>query len=472
MGKLNRDFFVQSRSAGRPFARNIPISDLGEDYHIMMKKKRILLVGSGAREHALANAISRSPQCPELLVFASSHNPGIEASAAKITIGDITNPLLVSQWAENQGATLAVIGPEAPLETGVADALWTKNIPVVGPTKALAQLETSKSFTRDLLKKYEVGGCPAYRNFRTMMGISEFLEELGNLYVIKANGLMGGKGVKVAGDHLHSHEEAIVFCQKLIQSGGEFVIEEKMIGVEFSLISLCGGKTLFHFPAVQDHKRAFEGDEGPNTGGMGSFSDVDHGLPFLKPADIEEAKRLNERVADALLKEIGEPYKGVLYGGFMATSKGTMVVEYNARFGDPECLNLMSLLESDFVSLLEAVIDDTLDTVKAKSRKKASVCKYAVPEGYPDKPVKGFEVNIDAVSDCDLYYGAVDIKDGRLIGTGSRTVAVVATGDTITEAEAIAEAQINRIKGPLFHRKDIGTPELVQARIDSMKAIR
>ena len=435
-------------------------------------KKRILLVGSGAREHSLAKAIRRSPQQPELLVFASSHNPGIAALATDMQVGKITDPKAVSTWAVEQGATLAIIGPEAPLETGVADALWETGIPVVGPKQALAQLETSKAFTRDLLRNHNVGGCPAYQNFTSMHGVQAFLETLGELYVIKANGLMGGKGVKVAGDHLHSHEEAIAFCQELIDAGGEFVIEEKMIGVEFSLISLCGGKTLLHFPAVQDHKRAFEGDEGPNTGGMGSYSAPDHSLPFLSESDIAEARALNERVAAALWKEIGEPYKGVLYGGFMATAKGSMIVEYNARFGDPECLNLMSLLEADFVEMLQAVISDSLDQLQAGCIHQASVCKYAVPQGYPEKPLKDFEFQMDQVEGVDLYLGSVDLRDGKLVGTGSRTVAVVALGDTIEAAEAKAEAQITRIEGPLFHRKDIGTAALLAKRSEMMARIR
>jgi len=435
-------------------------------------KKRILLVGSGAREHSLAKAICRSPQQPDLLVFASSYNPGIAELAHTQEVGKITDPVAVSDWAVKQGATLAVVGPEAPLETGVADALWEKGIPVVGPKQALAQLETSKAFTRDLLKNHAVGGCPAYQNFDSMNGVADFLSELGEFYVIKANGLMGGKGVKVAGDHLHSHEEAIAFCQELIDGGGEFVIEEKMIGVEFSLISLCGGKTLLHFPAVQDHKRAFEGDEGPNTGGMGSYSDKTHSLPFLTEKDIADARELNQRVAAALWKEIGEPYKGVLYGGFMATSKGVMIVEYNARFGDPEVLNLMTLLESDFVQLLDAVIDDTLDGIEVGCAAKASVCKYAVPEGYPEQPLKGFEFNMDAVSGVELYLGSVDLVGGKLVGTGSRTVAVVATADSIVEAEAKAEAEIQKIEGPLFHRKDIGTEALVAKRLEMIKALR
>lgn len=434
--------------------------------------KRLLLVGSGAREHALAKAIHRSPQPVELLVFASNSNPGIAALASVMTVGTITDGEAVAGWAKKLGATLAIIGPEAPLETGVADALWKQGIPVVGPTQALARLETSKSFTRDLLRDHQIGGCPAYATFRSMEGVEDFLRGLGDRYVIKANGLMGGKGVKVAGDHLHSHAEAMDYVQSLLAHGGEVVIEEKMIGVEFSLISLCGGKTLLHFPAVQDHKRAFEGDSGPNTGGMGSYSDSNHSLPFLEASDIEQARAMNERVAAALWKQVGQPYKGVLYGGFMATAEGTMIVEYNARFGDPECLNLMSLLEGDFVEMLEATIEDRLDHLESGCQYKASVCKYAVPEGYPEQPLKGFEWNADDVTGVDLYLGSVDSIDGKLLGAGSRTAAVVALGESIAEAEALAEAQVCRLKGPLFHRRDIGTQALVEQRVLTLQKLR
>jgi phosphoribosylamine---glycine ligase len=437
-----------------------------------MTTPRILLVGSGAREHALALALHRSPQQPQILVFASNQNPGIAELATAMVVGKITDGEAVASWAKEQSAELAIIGPEAPLETGVADALLAVGIPVVGPTQALARLESSKAFTRHLLVNHEVGGCPRFRDFRSMDGVAEFLGELGDLYVIKANGLMGGKGVKVAGDHLHSHDEAIAFCEELFKAGGEVVIEEKMIGVEFSLISLCGGKTLLHFPAVQDHKRAFEGDEGPNTGGMGSYSDADFSLPFLSESDIATARLLNERVAAALWKEVGEPYKGVLYGGFMATREGTLIVEYNARFGDPEVLNLMSLLEGDLVCLLQATIEDRLDTVAAPFTTAASVCKYAVPEGYPDDPIKGFSLAYEPEAGCSYYLGAVEERDGQLLGTGSRTVAVVALGATIAEAERRAERGIGKVSGPLFHRRDIGTEGLLQQRMDTMRLLR
>jgi phosphoribosylamine--glycine ligase len=438
----------------------------------MMPNKKILLVGSGAREHAIAKAICRSEQNPSLLVFASNDNPGIRELATAFTVGNINDASAVATWAQSVEATIAIVGPEAPLEQGVADALWSVGIPVVGPRKALAQLETSKEFTRDLLSKYSVGGCPAYRAFASMEGVAEFLEELGDRYVIKADGLMGGKGVKVAGDHLHSHAEAIDYCEWILAKGSTFVIEEKMIGVEFSLISLCGGSTFLHFPAVQDHKRAFDGDTGPNTGGMGSYSDVGFSLPFLDQADILEAKRMNEKVAESLLKEVGEPYKGVLYGGFMATSQGTMIVEYNARFGDPEVLNLLTLYKGDFVSLMEAVIADDLSEKPGDFINQASVCKYLVPEGYPDAPQKGFPVTIGPLEGCELYLGAVDMDDGHLVATGSRTLALVATADSINGAEAVVEKELQKISGALFHRKDIGTQPLIDQRIATMQSLR
>ncbi|MBN2235117.1 MAG: phosphoribosylamine--glycine ligase [Opitutales bacterium] len=435
--------------------------------------RKILIVGSGAREHAIAAALSRSPQFPTLYVWGSGENPGMRDLAAATRVGSLTDGKAISEWAKSLGVDLAVIGPEAPLEAGVSDALWSVRIPVVGPKKTLARLESSKSFTRDLLMKHGIAyACPQFRRFDSMEGVAGFLSELGDLYVIKADGLMGGKGVKVAGDHLHTHQEALAWCEELIREGGAFVIEEKMIGEEFSLISFCGGSTLCHTPPVQDHKRAFEGDTGPNTGGMGSYSDADHSLPFLSRSDVEAAQAINAQVAEALFSETGERYKGMLYGGFMATANGIKVVEYNARFGDPECENLLTLIESDLVEGFNAVVEDSLNAQTVRFRRKASVCKYAVPEGYPDRPLKGFRFSIERVRSEGLYLGAVDIKDGVLVGTGSRTVAVVCTGNTLAEAEAKAEREICKIEGPLFHRTDVGTEALIARRVEHMRALR
>jgi phosphoribosylamine--glycine ligase len=433
----------------------------------------ILLVGSGAREHAIAKTITKSKRPFELVAFGSSLNPGIAALADTYVSGNINDPDSVAKFAKANNATLAVVGPEAPLEAGVADKLWSLGIPVVGPTMQLAMLETSKQFTRNLMADYDVPGCPRFKYFSDLVGVADFLRILKDNYVVKADGLMGGKGVKVAGDHLHSHTEALEYCQELCDAGSTFVIEEKCLGEEFSLFSFCDGTSLKHMPPVQDHKRAYVNDKGPNTGGMGSYSDADHSLPFIHQTDIKEAQEINRLVVEALKKKTGQGYKGVLYGGYMATAEGVKVIEFNARFGDPEVMNLLTLLETDIIDIFEAICNETLDQLAVSFSKQASVCKYVVPNGYPDSPEKGFEVNITEVEKPDqLFLGAVDKKENRLIATGSRTAAVVGVADTIEKAEQEAERLVNQIKGKLFHRPDIGTNELIAKRIKHMKVLR
>lgn len=433
----------------------------------------ILIVGSGAREHAIARSIKKSKTPNKLFCFASNRNPGIEAISNTLEIGEIDKPLAVSNFALKHSIDLAIIGPEAPLANGVVDSLQAINIQCVGPAKDLAQIETSKSFTRDLMQKYNIPGCPEYQTFNNLTNVPKFLNTLGENYVVKFDGLMGGKGVKVSGEHLHSHAKALEYCEQIIANSGKFVIEEKLIGEEFSLMSFCDGEYLIHMPPVQDHKRAYENDTGPNTGGMGSYNDANQSLPFLTNSDIESAKAINIATAQALKKEFGIGYKGILYGGFIVTNDGIKVIEYNARFGDPEAMNVLSLLESDFVEICLGIANTTLNECDVIFSNKATVCKYAVPEGYPDSPIKGERIDISKVENPDhLYFASVNIKEDTLIESGSRTVAVVGIADTLQEAEAIAESEIKRIEGPLFHRTDIGTAELVQKRIKHMNVLK
>ena len=433
----------------------------------------ILLIGSGAREHAIARALDRSSQNKSIYCLASNMNPGIAELCVEITIDNFNDPELVSSYASEIGATLTIIGPENPLAEGVADALWNNGVKVVGPKKTLAQIETSKSFTRDLLTEYNIPACPKYKTFLALDGVAEFLSNLEEDYVIKYDGLAGGKGVKVAGDHLNSHEEALAYCRELVDRGGKFVIEEKLIGQEFSLMSFCDGETLKHMPAVQDHKRAYEGDTGPNTGGMGTYSDADHSLPFLTDENIIQAHEINNATAKALKDKFGDGYKGILYGGFMTTADGVKLIEYNARLGDPEAMNVLSLLESDFIAICQGIVDETLDKVDVQFADQATVCKYAVPKGYPDNPIKGEPIDISNIENLErLFYASVDFKDGQLVEAGSRTVAVVGTANTISKAEKIAEKEISAVEGPLFHRNDIGTDELVQKRVQHMESLR
>ena len=433
----------------------------------------ILLIGSGAREHAIARALDRSSQNKSIYCLASNMNPGIAELCVEITIDNFNDPELVSSYASKIGATLTIIGPENPLAEGVADALWNNGVKVVGPKKTLAQIETSKSFTRDLLTEYNIPACPKYKTFLALDGVAEFLSNLEEDYVIKYDGLAGGKGVKVAGDHLNSHEEALAYCRELVDKGGKFVIEEKLIGQEFSLMSFCDGETLKHMPAVQDHKRAYEGDIGPNTGGMGTYSDADHSLPFLTDENIIQAHEINNATAKALKDKFGDGYKGILYGGFMTTADGVKLIEYNARLGDPEAMNVLSLLESDFIAICQGIVDETLDKVDVQFAEQATVCKYAVPKGYPDNPIKGEPIDISNIENLErLFYASVDFKDGQLVESGSRTVAVVGMANTISKAEKIAEKEISTVEGPLFHRNDIGTDELVQKRVQHMESLR
>jgi phosphoribosylamine--glycine ligase len=436
--------------------------------------ERILIVGSGAREHAIAAALACSPHKTELICFGGARNPGIDELCENYAIGKLTDAAAVSAFAKEQRATLAVIGPEAPLAAGVADALWAAGVPVVGPTQSLARIESSKGFARELLAKHGIAGNPFYRRFDSMEGVREVLEELAGRHVIKDDGLSGGKGVKVWGDHLHSMQHSLAFCRELAAAGHPFVIEEKLEGEEFSLMSFSDGLCLRHMPAVQDHKRADNGDKGPNTGGMGTYTDADHSLPFLRESDIAEARAINERVAAALLDECGASYRGILYGGFMATRDGVKLIEYNARFGDPECLNLLMLLEADFVGVCQAIVEQKLGDLSVEFAREASVCKYVVPDGYPDAGRVGDAVLLpeELPGGVTLYLGAVDVKDGELVATGSRTVGVVGLAKTIAEAERMCESVVQQIPGRFFHRADIGTAELIAKRVEHMKMVR
>lgn len=434
----------------------------------------ILLVGSAAREHAIAIALQRSQQKANLYCCGKYNNPGIRQMCYKYWAGDNSDVNTVVKLAKEWDIGLAIIGPEEPLEKGMVDALWDASIPTIGPRKKLAQIETSKSFARDLMKKYQVPGLPKYRAFESIKGAKEFLEELGDgNYVVKANGLTGGKGVKVAGDHLHSFDEALGFCQEVLYNGQSFVIEQKLVGQEFSYMAFCDGEHIVPMPIVQDHKRAFPGDKGPNTGGMGSYSDSDHSLPFLTPNDAKVAWEINVAAYKALMEEIGEKYIGILYGSFIATKDGVYVIEFNARFGDPEALNVLTILESDLVEIYQAMVTGNLTPEHVRFGRHATVCKYAVPEGYPSDPVRNQQIDISAVKNkSHLYLASVDAIDGKIYERGSRTAAYVGVAPTISCAEEIAEKEVRGIGGPLYHREDIGTDQLIKTRIDIMRRLR
>lgn len=437
----------------------------------------VLLVGNGAREHVIAETIIRSKHNPRLFSYMKANNPGIAALSDKVLIGDYGDLEGMKKFSKECNIDFAIIGPEDPLNNGVVDSLQEIGVRCVGPTKSLARLETSKSFTRDLLRKYNIQGNPKFEIFSSMDGIEDFLNGLDGI-VVKPDGLTGGKGVKVQGDHFQTKEEALEYCRELLSQHSCVIIDEKLEGEEFSLQCLCDGKTVVVTPPVQDHKRRFVDDKGPNTGGMGSYSSEDHSLPFMSPSDVAEGLAITQKVAEAIFKETGEYYKGVMYGGFIITKNGVELLEYNARFGDPEAMNTLPLLKTDFIDVCNAIIEGTLDKLHIEFDKKATVCKYVVPKGYglpedhPDAKTTSSKIEVGDVGEAKLYYASVDKRDDGLYMTTSRAIGVVGIAEDMNSAEQIAEKAVSAIKGPVAHRPDIGTKELIERRILHMQEIK
>ncbi len=424
----------------------------------------VLLVGGGGREHAIARALSESSAT--LYACARNRNPGIADAAAGFETLASTNPTAVRSYAREIGATLAVVGPEAPLEAGVADALDADGVYAFGPQQAEARIETDKAFQRRFMREHSIPGCPAFQTFDDTGAACEYIDSHDGDLAVKPAGLTGGKGVKVIGDQVTPAE-----AKTYIRESGydRLVLEERLVGEEFTVQAFVANGDLRVTPAVQDHKRAYEGDEGPNTGGMGSYSDADLALPFMDESDYIDAVDILQATVDAL-----SGYKGVLYGQFMLTADGVRVVEFNARFGDPEAMNTLPVLETDLLDVLVAARDGE-SLPKLTLTPQATVCKYVVPEGYPTDPQGGTRIAIDeaGAGDALLYYASVDEREDGIYTTTSRSFAVVGVGDSIAAAEETAEeALADAGTGRLRARHDIGTPELVQQRIDHIARLR
>jgi phosphoribosylamine--glycine ligase len=423
------------------------------------------VIGKDGRTSAVRRTLEASPRVTGPVPCLSEWK-GTPAEALAQTLRE----------AERHRPDFVFVGPEAPLAEGVVDELAKRGIPCVGPTRALARLESSKRFTRELLARHGIPGNPAHQVFTGVDGVEAYLRRLGE-FAVKPDGLTAGKGVKVSGSHLASAREGADYAAEVLRSGHPaVVVEERLEGEEFSLQSFCDGEHVVDMPVVQDHKRAFEGDRGPNTGGMGSYSCPDHRLPFLTEEDVRAASAINAAVARALYADSGERYRGVLYGGFIATRDGVRLIEYNARLGDPEALNVLALLETDLVDLCEGIVQGTLDRVRVAFGPLATVCKYVVPAGYPDRPVKGARISLARVAPqsdrLKYYFAAVDERADGLYLTGSRAIGFVGIGPTVEQAEATAEQAAASVDGPVTHRRDIGTRQLIDQRCAHVQRLR
>ncbi|MFB6110712.1 MAG: phosphoribosylamine--glycine ligase [Halodesulfurarchaeum sp.] len=423
--------------------------------------ERVLLVGGGGREHAIARSLSDAA----VFAYSSNRNPGIAEIAERIRTGSETDPEAILDFATEVEATVAIVGPEGALAAGVVDALEDAGIYAFGPRAEQARLETDKAYQREFMVENDIDARPDFEIFEAVEPAVAYLESVEADVAVKPRGLTGGKGVRVTGDQL-SRAEAVEYVRE--SDYEEWVIEERLRGEEFTVQAFVANGSLRPTPAVQDHKRAYEGDSGPNTGGMGSYSDARAILPFMSASDYEAAVDVLEETAAAMPE-----FRGVLYGQFMLTAEGPTVVEYNVRFGDPEAMNTLPVLETDFLDVLVAAREGE-ELPPLSFANQATVCKYAVPAGYPTDPTAGTKVTIDgaAAGNADLFYASVDEREDGLYTTTSRSFAVLGRGETIAEAERRAETALDDV-GEGFHvRHDIGTEELIRARIDHMSELR
>ncbi|MDC7684940.1 phosphoribosylamine--glycine ligase [Asticcacaulis sp. BYS171W] len=415
----------------------------------------ILLIGSGGREHALAWKIRRSPLVKRLAI--APGNPGMSelGEIHDIKVTDVKN--LVGLALSIQ-ADLVVVGPEAALAEGIADALARVNIPCFGPSQKAAQLESSKAFTKDFCKRHNIPTAD-YETFTDEWEAKAFLKSYQPPYIIKADGLAAGKGVAISPDLQDAYAEVeAMFGGRYGAASKTVVIEEFMTGEEASIFAIADGETAMLFGYAQDHKRAFDGDTGPNTGGMGTYSPA----PIVTPELLEITKRDILGPTMRGMKAEGVPYKGVLYAGLMVEDGNPRLVEYNARFGDPECQVLMLRLKSDIVPYLLAAATGRLrDLPEPEWHSDAAVCVVFAAQGYPDSPLGGSIIRgaeQDFGPDVSVFHaGTKRLDDGRLAANGGRVLNVCARGKTLQEARDAAYAAIAKIDWPMgFFRTDIG----------------
>ncbi len=413
---------------------------------------KVLVVGSGGREHAIVWALSKSPRVTEL--YCAPGNAGIAALATCVPVGATDVEAMVS-WAVEHQMDFVVVAPDDPLALGMVDDLEAAGIPAFGPRKDAAVIEASKAFSKELMRKYHIPTAK-YATFTDMDQAIAYIHEQGAPIVVKADGLALGKGVTVAATEEEAVEavRAMMADNKFGASGSTVVIEECMTGPEVTVLCFADGEHISPMPSSQDHKRAYDGNQGPNTGGMGAITPA----PCYTP---EIAQRCVKEIFEptmAAMKAEGRPFQGVLYFGLMLTAEGPKVVEYNARFGDPECQALLMRLDTDLMDIFEACVKGTLDQVDIRWKREAACCLVLASGGYPLSYEKGKVIEgLDQVADAVVFHAGTAEKDGRIVTNGGRVLGVTALGEDLEAAIRNAYQAAQPVHFDQMHfRTDIG----------------
>jgi len=420
---------------------------------------KILVVGGGGREHALVWKLAQSPKADK--IYCAPGNAGIAAQAECLPVGAEDIDALV-QLAQEKKADLVVVGPEAPLTMGLAERLAKAGIRVCGPSAGAARIEGSKAFAKDLMRKYDIPTAD-YQVFDDYDAARTYIMKNKNPLVVKADGLAAGKGVLLCPDT----EQALAALNRIMKdrefgsAGDQVVIEELLTGEEASFLVFTDGKTIVSLPTSQDHKAVYDGDEGPNTGGMGAYSPA----PVVTPKLHEEIMdRIMRPTVEGLAAE-GYPYQGVLYAGLMIGEAGPQVLEFNARFGDPECQPLLMRLKSDLVDILEAVVEGRLEEIEPEWDHQAALCVVLASGGYPGSYQKGHVINgleeAAALEDVVVFHAGTAFNNGRIVTSGGRVLGVTALGDDVAQAIDRAYEATGKISfSGMHYRKDIGRKAL------------
>lgn len=415
---------------------------------------KVLLIGSGGREHALAWKLAASPLLEKL--YCAPGNPGIATVAELVDISVDDHKALIA-FTKDKKIDLVVVGPEAPLVAGLSDEMRAEGIRVFGPSKAAAQLEGSKGFTKDLCARFDIP-TGAYGRFNNAPKAKAYIRQQGAPIVVKADGLAAGKGVVVAMT-LDEALDAVDACFEgaFGSAGAEVVVEEFLDGEEASFFCICDGKTALPLGSAQDHKRVGDGDTGPNTGGMGAYAPA----PVMTPEIVERTMRELIEPTMRGMAEIGAPFSGILFLGLMIGKDGPKLIEYNTRFGDPECQVLMMRLDSDLLALINAAVDGKLDEVSLNWKDQPALTVVMAAEGYPSNVKKGSVIRgldkLEGMDGVKVFHAGTAEKDGNIIANGGRVLNVTAIADTVAEAQAKAYEAVKRVDWPEgFYRSDIG----------------